>query len=460
MTDIVQKLWGFCNILRHDGIDYGDYIEQLTYLLFLKMADEKKLPIPARYGWSSLRDKSGNELADHYTDTLRNLGKEKGILGEIFNGALSRFNNPVNLKKLIGLIDEIEWTSLGVDIKAQAYEGLLEKAAAEGKKGAGQYFTPRILIDSIVKVMKPDPRPKKDFTIHDPAAGTGGFLIESYEWLMEQTKGAIPREMIDRITKYTYSGVELVRRPKVLALMNLYLHGLDDGIYIGNSIEDPLTGKQYDCVLTNPPFGNKGANQAPNRDDFTISTSNKQLNFVQHILSILKPGGRAAIVLPDSVLFEEKAADVFEIVMKDCSLHTILRLPDGTFSPYSQGIKANVIFLTKGIPTKKVWIYDARTNIPKVTKKGRPLTKQHFVGFEQCYGSDPFGRSERKESERFRVFDIEEIRDRGFHLDIEWIAPNNLNLFINSEPETLLETIKERTYDIHKRLENMQKVLE
>lgn len=458
MTDIVQKLWGFCKILRNDGIDYGDYIEQLTYLLFLKMAEEKELSIPSKYSWNSLRTKSGIELSDHYIDVLKNLGKEPGILGEIFAGSISKFRNPVNLKKLISLIDEVDWSSLGVDVKAHAYEGLLEKAASEGKKGAGQYFTPRILIDSIIRVMKPDPR-KKEFTIHDPAVGTGGFLIGAYEWLINETNGVIPREIVQRISKHTYSGTELVQRPKTLALMNIYLHGLEAKIQLGNSIYDPNSGKQYDCILTNPPFGTQGAEQAPSRDDFTIATSNKQLNFVQHILSILKTGGRAAIVLPDSVLFEEKAAEVFEILMKDCDVHTVLRLPDGTFSPYSQGIKANVIFMTKGMPTKTVWIYDARTNVPKITKKSRPLTKQHFVEFEQCYGIDPSGRSNRRETERFRPFTIEDIRDRGFHLDVEWIKSDDVDRFSETDPETLVETIKEKTHEIHKNLEIIQEVL-
>src|SRR3954453_2497848 len=206
MTDIVQKLWGFCHTLRHDGIDYGDYIEQITFLLFLKMADEKGVVIPKGCDWPTLRDKSGSALTDHYTDTLRKLSKTPGILGDIYAEAQSRFNNPVNLKRLVNLIDETEWTALGVDVKAEAYEGLLEKAASEGKKGAGQYFTPRVLIQSIVRCMKPDPRTKADFTIGDPAVGTGGFLVASYEWFKEITKGAIDRGIANRIRKQTYFG--------------------------------------------------------------------------------------------------------------------------------------------------------------------------------------------------------------------------------------------------------------
>lgn len=426
MTDVVQTLWGFCHTLRHDGMDYGDYIEQLTYLLFLKMANEKGVAVPKGYDWPSLRDRSGTDLADHYVETLRRLGKERGILGDIFAGALSKFNNPVNLKKLISLIDETDWTGLGVDVKASAYEGLLEKSASEGKKGAGQFFTPRVLIDSIVRCMKPDPRVSRDFTIHDPAAGTGGFLVSAYEWLMGETKGALDRAIAKRIKTDVYSGNELVARPRRLALMNLYLHGIEDGITLGDTIYTPPPGARFDCILTNPPFGTKGANQAPDRDDFTVSTSNKQLNFVQHILTVLKKGGRAAVVLPDNCLFADQAGEVFKILTEDCRLHTVLRLPRGTFTPYSQGVKANVVFFTKGQPTDVVWIYDARTNVPGITKKGRPLTPAHFAEFEKCYGSDPNGLAKRKESDskgdRWRKFGIKEVAAKDFKLDgFKWL---------------------------------------
>ncbi|MCK5344710.1 MAG: SAM-dependent DNA methyltransferase, partial [Candidatus Heimdallarchaeota archaeon] len=221
MSDVVNKLWGFCHTLRHDGMDYGDYIEQITYLLFLKMAEEKDAEIPSEYAWDKLCNKSGTDLSDFYIDLLRGLGKEKGVLGDIYSGAMSRFANPVNLKRLINLIDEIEWTSLNVDVKAAAYEGLLEKSAAEGKKGAGQFFTPRVLIQSIVRCMKPDPRDKKDFTICDPASGTGGFLVSAFEWLMEVSEGKLERKDAKRIMNNTYYATELVARPRRMALMNL-----------------------------------------------------------------------------------------------------------------------------------------------------------------------------------------------------------------------------------------------
>ena len=429
MSDVVGKLWGFCHTLRHDGVDYGDYIEQLTYLLFLKMADEKAASIPKEYSWPVLREKSGTELTDFYVDALRGLGKQKGTLGDIYAGAISKFANPVNLKKLINLIDEIEWTSLNVDVKAAAYEGLLEKSASEGKKGAGQYFTPRVLIQSIVRCMKPDPRKSKDFIIHDPAAGTGGFLVSAYEWLIGETKGGFEREDAKRITNKVYTGTELVARPRRLALMNLYLHGIHADIYLGDSIYEPCKSTRYDCVLTNPPFGTKGANQAPERDDFTISTSNKQLNFIQHVVNILKPGGRAAMVLPDNCLFEDKAGEVIEILTQDCNLHTVLRLPRGTFTPYSQGVKANVIFFQKGAKTENVWIFDARSNVPGITKKDRPLSVEHFKEFDKCYGADPNGQSKRIDSGiegRFRKFSIKEVKERGYKLDIMWLKDESL----------------------------------
>ena len=436
MTDIVQRLWGFCHTLRHDGIDYGDYIEQITYLLFLKMADERALDLPLTdemkdeagfelppgYPWPALAKLSGSALTDGYVNTLRRLSRQPGSLGAIYAEAQSRFNNAVNLKRLVTLIDETDWTGLNVDVKAQAYEGLLEKAASEGKKGAGQYFTPRVLIQSIVRCVQPDPRETADFTICDPAVGTGGFLVAAYEWFLGQTRGgALDRDLAKRVREATYHGVELVARPRRLALMNLTLHNLFAEIRLGDAIYEPFDSRRFDCVLTNPPFGTKGANQAPLRDDFTIQTSNKQLNFLQHIVTMLKPGGRAAVVLPDNCLFSDQAGRVFELVMEDCDVHTVLRLPNGTFTPYSQGVKANVVFLRKGPRTERTWIYDARTNVPGVTKKDRPLTAAHFAGFEAAFGPRSDGGSPRAESERFRAFPLAEVQARGYNLDITWL---------------------------------------
>lgn len=432
MSDVVNKLWGFCHTLRHDGVDYGDYIEQLTYLLFLKMADERGLELPAQTDWPALRKLNGTALVDAYIEALRILGREPGMLGDIFAGAQSRFTNPVNLHRLIGLVDETDWTSLDVDVKAAAFEGLLEKAAAEGKKGAGQYFTPRPLIESMVRCIQPDPRASAEFAIGDPACGTGGFLVAAYDWLKEQTGGALERDTALRIRRHTYFGQELVPRPRRLALMNLYLHQVEPHITLGDSIYEAPAAQRFDVILTNPPFGTKGANQNPEREDFVVTTSNKQLNFLQHVLTTLKPGGRAAVVVPDNVLFANQAGEIFEILMEDCDLHTVLRCPRGTFSPYTEGTKTNVLFFTKGRATEAVWIYDARANVPKITKKSRPLTAAHFGEFEQCYGSDPNGRSPRDEVDsvggRWRRFSAEEVAQRHYKLDaFKWIRDEELD---------------------------------
>ena len=451
MSDIVQKLWGFCHTLRHEGIDYGDYIEQITYLLFLKMADERAIKLPENCDWQSLKALSGTDLTEHYTDALRKLGKEEGLLGDIFAGALSRFHNPVSLKKIISLTDDTDWSGLDIDVKAMAFEGLLEKAANEGKKGAGQYFTPRIVIQMIVELTKPDPRGHRDFSIMDPACGTGGFLVSSYEWLKDVTGGGAFDRDLAKLVKYsTYFGQELVERPRRLALMNLYLHGIEPKIKLGDSIYEIPESKNFDVVLTNPPFGTKGANQSPGREDFVVETSNKQLNFIQHVMTILKPGGRAAIVVPDNVLFADAAGEVFKVLCEDCDLHTVLRLPDGTFTPYSPGTKTNVIFFTKGIPTDYTWVYDCRTNVPSITKKDRPLTKEHFAEFETCFGSDPNGRAKRdqqdSQEDRWHRFHISELKERDYKIDsLKWLRDDSLGYTDDMpEPEELaVEAIDE-----------------
>jgi len=442
-TDVVNKLWGFCQVLRHDGVDYGDYIEQLTYLLFIKMADERGVDLPENTDWPYLRRLSGTELLDAYVEGLRILGKRRGILGDIFAGSQNRFTNPVNLHKLIGLIDETDWTSLEVDVKAAAFEGLLERAASEGKKGAGQYFTPRVLIETIVRCVKPDPRSSRQFAIGDPACGTGGFLVAAYEWLKDQTGGAFSRADAKRIRTETYFGTELVPRPRRLALMNMYLHQVEPQIAQGDSIYEVPGPVRYDVILTNPPFGTKGANQSPGREDFVVETSNKQLNFLQHVLTTLKSGGRAAIVVPDNVLFAQQAAEVFEVLMEDCDVHTVLRCPRGTFSPYTEGTQTNVLFLTKGPRTERTWIYDARSNVPKINKKSRPLLASHFEEFEACYGPDPYGRSQRSDSsskeKRWRSFSIEEIKAHRYELDaFKWIDDQIDDEELLGEPTELI----------------------
>jgi type I restriction enzyme M protein len=466
MNDVVAKLWGFCHTLRHDGVDYGDYIEQLTYLLFLKMADERGIDMPERADWPYLRKQSGTELLDTYIEALRILGKQPGILGDIYGGAQNRFTNPVNLHKLVGLIDETEWTSLDVDVKAAVFEGLLEKAASEGKKGAGQYFTPRILIRSMVRCVQPDPRASKSFAIGDPACGTGGFLVAAYEWLKDQTGGALDRDLALRVRRKTYFGQELVARPRRLALMNLYLHQVEPHISLTDSIYEMPPAQRYDVVLTNPPFGTKGANQAPDRDDFVIQTSNKQLNFIQHVVTILKPGGRAAMVVPDNVLFAQQAGEVFRVLMEDCDVHTVLRCPRGTFSPYTEGTRTNVIFFTKGRPTESTWIYDARANVPKINTKSRPLTSAHLSDFESCFGGDPNGYDKRNESDstdgRWKNFSLAQIKEQHYKLDgFKWLRdeeeddPADL-----PEPEELITEAMEELHLALDHLADIQRLLE
>jgi type I restriction enzyme M protein len=459
MNDVVAKLWGFCNTLRHDGINYGDYIEQLTYLLFLKLAEEKGVAVPEGCNWSALRAKSGTELLRHYEEVLRILRDQKGILGDIFGGSLNKFREPVNLKKLIEMINEDEWSALRVDLKAEAYEGLLQKYAAE-QKGAGQYFTPREAVRCVVHCMKPDFRESPDFSIHDPACGTAGFLIGAFEWQIERThEGAdLSRDDRERLQKRTFSGVEIVQDTRRLALMNLYLHEVEAEIYYGDALaQGPHMTKRYDCIMTNPPFGTKGAGEAPLREDFTIKTSNKQLNFVQHLMTILKPGGRAAIVLPDNVLFEEHAGrEVRKLLLEDCNLHTILRLPIGTFTPYSPGVKANILFFTKGSQTEEVWVYDLRTNVEKVTK-GHPLTDSYFYDFENSYNARP-----REESERFKCFTRRDIKERDYNMDIFWLKDELLEASgdlpepedLVSETQTNLETALSALNELALKLEN------
>jgi len=431
-TDVVGRLWGFAHNLRHDGVDYGDYIEQITYLLFLKMADEQGLTLPAKSDWPYLRGQSGVALTESYEDALRTLGKQPGILGDIFAASQNRLSNPATLAQLIKSIDETEWTSLNVDVKAAAFEGLLEKAAAEGKKGAGQYFTPRPLIECMVRLIQPDPRVSKDFKIGDPAYGTGGFLVAAYDWLKLQTGGAFDRDTAKRIRTQTYFGQDLVARPRRLALMNLYLHQVEPHITLGDSIYETPTSQRFDVILTNPPFGTKGANQAPVRDDFVVETSNKQLNLLQHVLTLLKPGGRCAIVVPDNVLFADQAGEVFKVLMEDCNVHTVLRCPRGTFAPYTAGTKTNVLFFTKGEPTKTLWVYDGRANVPTITKKSRPLSAEHFSTFERCYGDDANGLAKRSPADspddRWRSFTLDEIIERGFKIDsFKWLRDDQLD---------------------------------
>jgi type I restriction enzyme M protein len=416
------------------------------------MIQERDRIIPSGCSWNDLIQHSGSDLLEVYSRILRRLAKERGMLGDIFAQSMSRFNNPINLKKLLNLINAIEWTSLDTDIKAAAYEGLLEKYAAE-EKGAGQYFTPRSLIRSIVRCVKPDFRTSPNFTIHDPACGTGGFLIGAFEWIMKETHAGsrLTTEDRERLIKQTLSGMDNVQSTRRLALMNCYLHELEPKIYFGDALgEGAHVNERYNVILTNPPFGTRGATGVPARDDFLVSTSNKQLNFMQHVITLLKIGGHSAMIVPDNVLFDNAGKPIRKNLLKSCNLHTILRLPLGTFSPYSAGVKANVIFFIKGSPTKETWIYDLRTNINNINK-GNPLKEELFQDFEISYSKKP-----RESSERFRSFSINDIESEDYNLDITWLTDSTLKDRITLPPPHVIaaETVSNLKIAL-KSLENL-----
>ncbi|KUO74547.1 MAG: DNA methyltransferase [Clostridia bacterium BRH_c25] len=482
-TSVVSKIWSFCNTLRDDGVGYGDYLEQLTYLLFLKLADEyskppynRTLPVPKKYGWESLTEKRGAELELHYSELLRELGKLKGILGQIFIKSQNKIQDPAKLSRLIDMIDKEQWSTMGTDIKGQIYEGLLEKNAEDVKSGAGQYFTPRALIKAIVKCMRPEPMK----TISDPACGTGGFLLAAYDSILKNYK--LDKEQSRFLKHGTFFGNEIVANTRRLALMNMFLHNIGDieGENFISSADSLVadTGLRVDYVLTNPPFGKKSSmtftneegeqeseDLTYNRQDFWAATSNKQLNFIQHIRTILKTDGKAAVVVPDNVLFEGGAGETIrKKLLETTDLHTILRLPTGIF--YKQGVKANVIFFdnkpaSKDPWTKEVWIYDFRTNIHFTLKKN-PLKVDDLDNFVDCYNIE--NRHKREESwhpetnpeGRWRKFTYDEIINRDkTSLDITWIKdksladldnlpdPDELAIDIIENLESALESFKE-----------------
>jgi len=469
-SSIISKVWSFCNTLRDDGVGYGDYLEQLTYLLFLKMADEyakppynRKLNIPAEYNWQSLTALKGAELEAHYTMLLRELGHQRGILGQIFTKSQNKIQDPAKLYRLIAMIDEEQWVMMGTDVKGEIYEGLLEKNAEDTKSGAGQYCTQRALIKAMVECVRPQPLK----TIADPACGTGGFFLAAYDFLAAQQLDKDQRKFL----KYnTFYGNEIVAGTRRLALMNLFLHNIGD-IDSENFISpaDALiadTGNRYDYVLANPPFGKKSSmtftneegeeekeDLTYNRQDFWVTTSNKQLNFVQHIRTMLKTDGKAAVVVPDNVLFEGGAGEtVRKKLLETTDLHTILRLPTGIF--YAHRVKANVIFFDnkpggKEINTKEVWIYDYRTNIHHTLKKNK-LSYDDLKDFIKCY--NPSNRFQRKETwsetnpdGRWRKYTYQDIINRDkTSLDITWIKDKSLADLDNlPNPDELAEDIVE-----------------
>ena len=433
--DIVQKLWRLCDVLRDDGITYHQYVTELTWLLFLKMEQEtrsqrRRYALPEGYRWEDLVEKTGLEQQTFYRELLLHLGtKADGIVLAIYADAATSIRKPATLSKLVEDIDGLDWYDAKQEGLGDLYEGLLEKNAGEKKSGAGQYFTPRPLIDSMVALVKPQPGE----VIQDPAAGTGGFLIAADRYMREQTDDyfELDEQTQGFMAEKAFHGVELVPETHRLLLMNLMLHGIRGHFERGDSLSS-LGAKlpAADVILTNPPFGTKKGGGGPTRDDFTFPTSNKQLAFLQHIYRGLKPGGRAAIVLPDNVLFEENTGTkIRRDLMDKCDLHTILRLPTGIF--YAQGVKTNVLFFRRGQKdegnTKAVWIYDMRTNMPSFGKR-TPLTREHFAEFEKAFGKKAEGTSKRKdqgEEGRFRCFSREDIAKRGDNLDIAWLREDD-----------------------------------
>ncbi len=471
MTDtrqLVDKLWSYCNVLRDDGVGTIEYTEQLTYLLFLKMAHERAIRpvkaqqiIPSDLSWQTLLDEDGPLLEVTYTRILTELAKKPGTLGTIFRKAQNRIQDPAKLKRLIvDLIDKENWSATGTDIKGDAYEELLSKGAEDIKSGAGQYFTPRALIQAMVDCVQPT---VKDNVV-DPAAGTGGFLLAAHDFAADGAEKMTPAQR-DHLRDGFVRGVELVDGTARLAAMNLLLHGIGtpDGeslIEVKDSLlADP--GKRWTVVLTNPPFGRKSSltmvgadgrevreDREIERQDFWVTTSNKQLNFVQHITTILDTHGRAAVVLPDNVLFEGGAGETIRRrLLHDYDLHTMLRLPTGIF--YAQGVKANVLFFDKKPAsegrawTEKLWIYDLRTN-QHFTLKQSPLRRADLDDFVACYAPGR-PRSERVETERFHAFSYDELiaRDKA-NLDITWLRDESLEDVDNlPAPEVIAREIVE-----------------
>lgn len=438
--DIVAKLWNLCNILKDDGVTYHQYVTELTYLLFLKMAKETGTEdqLPVGYRWDDLEAKAAPNRLEFYKLMLIHLGGHGSTLvKEIFANASSFIKKPATLSTLVAEIDKLDWYSARQEGLGDLYEGLLEKNANEKKSGAGQYFTPRPLIDSMVKVMKPT----LDDVIQDPAAGTGGFLIAANRYLLKHSEPDSWTEAQQRkYSRNTFYGMEHVQDAHRLALMNLMLHGLASdpkaaGIRYGDTLSPEGEAlPKATLILTNPPFGTKKGGGLPSRTDFTFPTSNKQFCFLQHIYRGLRPGGRAAVVLPDNVLFEGSVGKLIRTDLMDkCSLHTILRLPTGIF--YAQGVKTNVLFFTRGEKdkgnTKEVWVYDLRTNMPQFGKRTQ-LAEIHFKQFEDAFGDDPLGQSkslkqriDTGEQGRFCHFTREWIAEHGDNLDISWRQGNN-----------------------------------
>ena len=473
--EIVAKLWALCNVLRDDGITYHQYVTELTYILFLKMAKETdgvdqrmkiQENIPEGYRWDDLLKIGANDLKEYYDGLLKTLEKKgNGLVKEIFLGAVSNIREPKNLYKIIHTIEGLDWYSKERETFGDLYEGLLEKNASEKKSGAGQYFTPRVLIDVMTELTNPQAGER----CNDPACGTFGFMIAADRYIKDQTDDlfSLSQEVQEFQINEAFSGGELVHETHRLALMNAMLHDIKGPIQLGDTLSS--LGKQmtgYDVVLTNPPFGSKKGGEQPSRDDFTFPTSNKQLNFLQHIYRSLKRGGRAAVVLPDNVLFVDGDGErIRKDLMEKCNLHTVLRLPTGIF--YAQGVKTNVLFFERGLSdkgnTQNIWFYDLRSNMPNFGKTN-PLKREHFDEFVQCYQRDDRHKRQETYSEenpqgRWRKYTIEEIiaRDKT-SLDITWLKQGEETEDIPLDE--LLENIEEKAANIMNAVEKLKKIFD
>ncbi|CCE11420.1 DNA methylase M [Bradyrhizobium sp. STM 3843] len=449
---IVQKLWSLCNILRDDGITYQAYVTELTFLLFLKMMQETKREdaLPKGYRWGDLIKREGEELLTHYRALLLKLGTGgSGMVRDIFTDAQTSLRKPTNLRTLVSEIDKLDWFSARREGLGDLYEGLLQKNAGEKKSGAGQYFTPRPLIDCAVRLLKP----RHGEIVQDPAAGTGGFLVAADRYIKDATDDLFNLSPAQQAFQRTqaFVGLELVLDAHRLLLMNLMLHGIEGtGVAVGDTLSpDGERLPKADLILTNPPFGTKKGGGRPTRSDFSITAdiSNKQLAFIEHVVRSLKPGGRAAVVVPDNVLFEDNTGQRLRTWLMDlCNLHTMLRLPTGIF--YAQGVKTNLLFFQRGkndkANTKALWVFDMRADAPAFGKT-RTLSVRDFAEFERAYGNDPNGGTKRKDqgSEgRFRCFTREEIKARNDNLDISWLRDTEADTEEHlTEPEDIAAAI-------------------
>ena len=455
-TSLTKKVWTLATTLAGQGIGFTDYITQLTYLLFLKMDNEntemfgEDSAIPEGYRWSDLIELDGLDLIAQYESTLKKLSQEENLIGSIFVKAQNKIDKPVYLKKVITMINEEQWLVMDGDVKGAIYESILEKNGQDKKSGAGQYFTPRSLIQAMVDVAQP----KIGETVCDPACGTGGFLLAAYDYMKNQSQDKAKRDFLRDKALHGYDNTALV---VTLASMNLYLHGIGTDrspILCQDSLEK-APDTLVDVILANPPFGTRPAGSVDiDRNDFYVETKNNQLNFLQHIMLMSKNTGRAAVVLPDNVLFEGGAGETIrKKLLEDFNLHTILRLPTGIF--YAQGVKANVLFFQKGTPTKNVWYYDYRTGI-KHTLATKPMQRQHLDDFVKCYHAENIAA--RQETERFKCYPVDELlaRDKT-SLDITWIKQTDDDEDISLGE--LISTMEEKSNNIITAVQKLKELM-